>query len=145
MPESTVYFTDPPPLLPPWTQSITRYETKRVERARAKAEKRGHTATLTVGEWLTILFDHNFECHFCDGPAETLEHVRPLWAGGNTTADNCKPCCKACNQSRNFVAWGVHYFNKAVDEQSLAIANDLFALITDEAQAMVLEMWGIAP
>lgn len=138
MPESIGNSTHPTPLLPAWTETICNYETKRVMRACKRAEKKGLTPTLTLEQWLTSLHAHKFTCFFCGGAAESLEHVEPLWAGGNTTAENCKPACKACNQGRNFVAWGVHYFNKAVAEQSASIADDLFALITPQAREMVL-------
>lgn len=128
-------------LLPAWSETTRCRETVRVRRAQKRAEKKGLVPTLTLEAWLATLYRHRLRCFFCGGVADSLEHKRPLWAGGNTTVENCLPACKPCNQSRNFVAWGVHYLNKAVAEQSQSVADDLFALISAEAKEMVLSYW----
>lgn len=76
-------------------------ELHRLDKALYRAEKRGLPATLTPEQWGRILYQHNFNCHFCNAPFETIEHVVSLGAGGGTTAQNCVPCCDPCNQKRS--------------------------------------------
>jgi HNH endonuclease len=40
-------------------------------------------------------------CVYCGAPADTIDHVRPLAAGGNETEDNLVPACERCNKSKN--------------------------------------------
>jgi 5-methylcytosine-specific restriction endonuclease McrA len=39
-------------------------------------------------------------CAYCDGPAETVDHVVPLVRGGTNHEGNLAPCCKRCNSSK---------------------------------------------
>lgn len=68
---------------------------------RRRAMKAGATATLTVEDWAACLsyFDHR--CAYCgtDGPMQQ-EHVVPLIRGGEHTATNVVPACRACNGSK---------------------------------------------
>ena len=73
-------------------------ERKRVRDNLARARKRGLAATLALVEWLTILNRFKYQCAYCQGPFETMEHVIPLGWGAGTTANNVVPCCRQCNQ-----------------------------------------------
>ena len=45
-------------------------------------------------------------CHYCGGkfpPSElTMDHIVPLSRGGHSTKGNIVPCCKACNNNKNY-------------------------------------------
>lgn len=73
-------------------------EIKRVAKHNAKARQRNLPATLTIRQWLRNCRLFEYKCAYCKtGRFESLEHVVPLSMGGGTTADNCAPCCEACN------------------------------------------------
>ncbi len=38
-----------------------------------------------------------FACQYCDGPAETLDHVLPRSRGGSHSWENVVACCRRCN------------------------------------------------
>jgi HNH endonuclease len=40
-------------------------------------------------------------CVYCGAPAESIDHVRPLAAGGDETEDNLVPACGHCNKSKS--------------------------------------------
>lgn len=40
-------------------------------------------------------------CYYCNGPAETVDHVVPLARGGTNYEGNLVPCCKRCNSSKS--------------------------------------------
>lgn len=80
---------------------VLRREHRRVQRNLSRARKAGCPATLTFGQWLTVLYQHNWRCAYCGGPYECLEHRWPLSQGGATSAANCVPACHACNDKRN--------------------------------------------
>jgi 5-methylcytosine-specific restriction endonuclease McrA len=39
-------------------------------------------------------------CVYCDAPATTADHVRPLTQGGHEAEYNLVPACKPCNSSK---------------------------------------------
>jgi 5-methylcytosine-specific restriction endonuclease McrA len=40
-------------------------------------------------------------CVYCGAPASSIDHVRPLAAGGDETEDNLVPACDGCNRSKH--------------------------------------------
>lgn len=38
-----------------------------------------------------------FRCQYCEGPAETLDHVQPRSRGGGHSWENVVACCRRCN------------------------------------------------
>lgn len=38
-----------------------------------------------------------YDCAYCGGPADTLDHVQPLARGGLTARANLVPACRICN------------------------------------------------
>ncbi|WP_183098806.1 HNH endonuclease [Nocardioides pelophilus] len=42
---------------------------------------------------------------FCDAPIRHRDHVQPVHAGGETTADNGQGLCEACNQAKEAPDW----------------------------------------
>ncbi len=76
---------------------------RRLSRNRRRARDRNLPDTLTLNEWLQILYACDFCCVFCGGDYECMEHVVPLSLGGGTTAANCVPCCFRCNAERDLV------------------------------------------
>lgn len=39
-------------------------------------------------------------CRYCDGPADAVDHVVPVSAGGPTEADNLVAACQSCNSRK---------------------------------------------
>lgn len=48
-------------------------------------------------------------CAYCGEPADTLDHVRPRAAGGETRASNLIAACKRCNQAKGSEEWRSWY------------------------------------
>lgn len=40
------------------------------------------------------------KCWMCSGPADTIDHVKPLSAGGAHVLANLRPACRKCNSSK---------------------------------------------
>jgi len=92
-----------PPLLLPPPGPVLRTEINRVWKHCHRARKKSLPATLTIHEWLDLLNRYQWRCAFCGGPFETIEHVNPLGRGGGTTAQNCVPACRICNDARSWL------------------------------------------
>lgn len=80
-----------------------RYATNKAHRERrrahATARKRGVGPVPAIArEYYLELFDGG--CVYCNGVAETWDHVVPVAKGGTTTPDNILPCCIVCNSSK---------------------------------------------
>lgn len=45
----------------------------------------------------TILRRDQWICAYCDGPADTVDHIVPVSAGGPSTYGNQVAACKSCN------------------------------------------------
>lgn len=39
----------------------------------------------------------NFRCVYCNKPGDTIDHVIPQHAGGETSYENCVTSCRSCN------------------------------------------------
>lgn len=54
-------------------------------------------------------------CWMCEGPWDSLDHVKPLVKGGSHILANIRPACKSCNSSKSS-KWegvgGLHVFKK---------------------------------
>ena len=61
--------------------------------------------TLTSGEWIDILKEHNYKCIYCGKQFSifemTKEHIIPVSVGGNNTKENIVPACGSCNTKMN--------------------------------------------
>jgi 5-methylcytosine-specific restriction endonuclease McrA len=47
-----------------------------------------------------ILEASNYTCHYCNGPANTADHIRPVSQGGGHEIENLLPACTNCNSTR---------------------------------------------
>jgi 5-methylcytosine-specific restriction endonuclease McrA len=47
------------------------------------------------------------KCWMCRGDADTVDHVKPLAAGGPHIASNMRPACRACNSGKRARWYGV--------------------------------------
>jgi 5-methylcytosine-specific restriction endonuclease McrA len=68
----------------------TELQPKRVSKSRFRAR--------ILAEW-----DHT--CAYCANPADTLDHVVPRVAGGQTAAENLVPACRRCNGAKSSADW----------------------------------------
>jgi 5-methylcytosine-specific restriction endonuclease McrA len=67
-----------------------------------KSKQAGLPATLTLEQWLHTLRYFHGKCAYCQEQTyEELDHFIPTDAGGGTTARNCVPACKACNNTKS--------------------------------------------
>lgn len=110
--------------LPPPGRVIIR-ERRRIKRALRRAKLSKLPFTLTIHEWLNTLNVYGWRCALCRGPFETLEHVLPLSEGGGTTVENCVPCCKYCNSSRDRVSHAVAILRIAQMNGRLYVFKDI--------------------
>ena len=47
-----------------------------------------------------ILEVNNYICHYCNGPANTADHITPVSKGGTNELSNLLPACHICNSTR---------------------------------------------
>lgn len=80
-------------------------EAYRVRKHKIRAHRKGRAATLKTSEWLYLLIVFENRCAYCGAPAETMDHVVPIGAGGGTTKTNVLPCCLACNKQKGTAVW----------------------------------------
>jgi 5-methylcytosine-specific restriction endonuclease McrA len=73
---------------------------------RRRRARRGTAAQRGYGaDWqrvrLAVLARDGYVCHWCEQPANTVDHVVPLAAGGSRLdPNNCVAACLSCNSSR---------------------------------------------
>lgn len=93
--------TDKPKRIKPATPGKPDPEMKRYEAQIIRAQEANLPATLLFGEWIATLNHFNFQCAYCGGPYEIIEHFVPMALGGGTTKGNCVPACTGCNNRKN--------------------------------------------
>lgn len=47
-----------------------------------------------------ILEQSQYICHYCNGPANTADHIVPVSQGGTNEINNLLPACHNCNSTR---------------------------------------------
>jgi 5-methylcytosine-specific restriction endonuclease McrA len=47
-----------------------------------------------------VLETNNYICHYCQGPANTADHIIPVSSGGTNELNNLLPACHNCNSTR---------------------------------------------
>ena len=47
-----------------------------------------------------ILEQANHTCHYCNGPANTADHIIPISQGGTNELSNLLSACHMCNSTR---------------------------------------------
>lgn len=47
-----------------------------------------------------VLEAYNYICHYCNGPANTADHIIPVSKGGTNEISNLLPACHICNSTR---------------------------------------------
>jgi 5-methylcytosine-specific restriction endonuclease McrA len=87
--------------------AIDYFDSNTLKQHLRRAEKLGLSATLTMEQWHAAIRYFDGKCAYCqEKPWELLEHFIPLGLGGGTTASNCIPSCKSCNNSKG--SWHPH-------------------------------------
>lgn len=77
-------------------------ERRRVDHNIKEAEARGLAATLTLNQWLRAVEYFGGLCAYClYCRHQVMDHWIPLVAKGGTTADNCIPACRGCNEAKS--------------------------------------------
>jgi 5-methylcytosine-specific restriction endonuclease McrA len=70
-------------------------------KARMRTKRRERMQTdhpITAIDWLNILLEHNYRCHYCGAKTTlTMDHVIPLSKGGKHIKENIVPACLPCN------------------------------------------------
>jgi len=85
---------------PNFTEGIRCADHERLRRrAIGSSTARGYGA-----EWrrirLSVLTRHSWTCHYCGGPADTVDHVIPKSQGGSDDAGNLVAACTSCNSAK---------------------------------------------
>jgi 5-methylcytosine-specific restriction endonuclease McrA len=47
-----------------------------------------------------IMYRDHYRCAYCNGRAETIDHVQPRSRGGGHSWQNCVACCAKCNHKK---------------------------------------------
>lgn len=56
---------------------------------------------------------NNYLCHYCNGEANTADHIVPVSKGGGHELSNLLPACTRCNSSRQAkTLMRMRYWNK---------------------------------
>ena len=69
-------------------------------RAYAARKKGAMSVPYTLVQLTARLSMFGFRCWMCGAPATTVDHVKPLIAGGYDCLSNLRPACKSCNCSK---------------------------------------------
>lgn len=87
----------PDPGTPEW--ELRRAYAKRVAASRWHAKQlHAKVNDLRLRDWLAALDEHGRQCFYCGSSEEIqIEHLVPLWSGGDNTRSNVVPACKSCN------------------------------------------------
>jgi 5-methylcytosine-specific restriction endonuclease McrA len=60
-----------------------------------------------------ILEQSQYLCHYCNGPANTADHILPVSRGGGNELANLLSACVSCNSTRkNKTMVRLQYWNK---------------------------------
>ena len=65
-----------------------------------RAKQAGAKHDLTMEQWLETLEYFDYQCAYCGGKYEVIEHYLPVHKAG-TTASNCVPACSSCNSLKD--------------------------------------------
>lgn len=89
--------------------------------------RRGVEGVPLIGQEV-LLEDFGGLCAYCrKAKADTWDHIVPVTAGGQTTADNIVPACRSCNSSKRsrsldewIAATGMALDASVIERQTLA-------------------------
>jgi 5-methylcytosine-specific restriction endonuclease McrA len=60
-----------------------------------------------------VLEQSQYTCHYCNGPANTADHILPVSKGGGNELSNLLPACINCNSTRKAKTMvRLQYWNK---------------------------------
>lgn len=76
-------------------------------KAHAKRTVNKDNATVLEREWRAVLF--GYQCVYCGGEYEHIDHLVALTRGGTNTSENLVPACGRCNQSKHAYPWREWY------------------------------------
>ena len=62
----------------------------------------------------SVLLRDKYTCAYCEGPAQTVDHVLPKALGGKSTYENCVAACSKCNSKKGSktlqeMGWKLHF------------------------------------
>lgn len=86
-------------------------------------KRRGEAAPkLSHQEWKEVMIFFGGECAYCGGTPRrnqrlTRDHLEPVSAGGETSADNIVPACAGCNSSKGAEDFKVWFMKQAFFSQ----------------------------
>ena len=81
----------------------------RASAAKRRAQKHGghSTSNPVQREWRAMLF--GYQCAYCGGKYEHIDHLIALARGGDDSPGNLVPACERCNQSKKVSNWKEWY------------------------------------
>jgi len=74
-------------------------EVQRQAESKRRASKRNSLGNITRKEWKLLLEKYDYKC-LCCGRSDVnlqMDHVVPLFSGGEHRIENIQPLCKSCN------------------------------------------------
>jgi len=91
----------PDPGTPEW--ELRRAYAQRVAASRWHAKQMGAKVNdLRLRDWLAVVAEFSERCHYCGSPDNLqIEHLVPLFDGGDNTKSNVVPACASCNHRKN--------------------------------------------
>jgi 5-methylcytosine-specific restriction endonuclease McrA len=101
-------------------------EANRARIAGYQSSRRGKTAVGMSREEIAEALEYrtliaNDPCVYCDAPADTVDHIEAVHAGGSDRWTNLAPACRSCNSSKKvktpleFLLWRLDRDEGAVD------------------------------
>lgn len=79
----------------------------RLKAARRRARKMGAPGSATVAQIAARVEIFGSRCWMCHGPWTSIDHVKPLAAGGSEWPANLRPACTPCNSRKRSRWFGV--------------------------------------
>ena len=112
--------------------------------AKRRSRKLNLPATFTNEQWEQCKNYFNCRCAYCGKKDKNLQqdHLIPLTAGGNYTANNIVPACGKCNRqkwTKNFFEWysGQSFYSRTRERKILKYLN---YLSQDHQQMVIFEI-----
>lgn len=83
-----------------WNNVDRARATSRLNAMAKRAAENGVAGVVTVDQVAARVEFYGHKCYLCGEPYSTIDHVKPLAAGGANLPANLRPACKSCNSKK---------------------------------------------
>lgn len=81
--------------------NLRKYRREKPERhVASQMRRRTQVGTISREDADYIAILRGDPCSYCGGPAKPIDHIEPLWHGGNGGWENLTASCQCCNSSK---------------------------------------------